>query len=362
MITNLYYFNTISPIGGIETFFYQLAKKYKDIDLVIVYRHADPAQLKRLKQYVRCEKFTGQNFVCEKAFFNFNTDIIDNVQAEEYVLVIHGDYKTMHYQGQIGAAPNHPKINRYIGVSQIACDAFTEMTGKPCELSYNPFLIEKSKKVLHLISATRLTREKGKARMEKLAKALTDAGIPFLWTVFTNDTNAIDNPNVIYMKPRLDILDYIADADYLVQLSDNEGYCYSAIEALSAGTPVIVTPCPVFNELGIEDGKNGYILDFEMNNIPIDKIYNNIPKFNYEVPKDNWNKILINKKSKYEEDKKKMYKVKALKTYKEKRLKDKDLGRIPKPGEEWSVSFDRLQFLLGENDKKLTFVKLIGEE
>jgi hypothetical protein len=57
-----------------------------------------------------------------------------------------------------------------------------------------------------------------------------------------------------------------------------------------------------------------------------------------------------------------MYKVKALKTYKEKRLKDKDLGRIPKPGEEWSVSFDRLQFLLGENDKKLTFVKLIGEE
>ena len=38
-----------------------------------------------------------------------------------------------------------------------------------------------------------------------LANELTKRNIPFLWLVFTNDLNAIDNPNVIYMKPRLDI-------------------------------------------------------------------------------------------------------------------------------------------------------------
>ena len=45
--------------------------------------------------------------------------------------------------------------------------------------------------------------------------------IPYIWTIFTNDKEVINHPNVCYMSPRLDISDYIADADYLVQLSDN---------------------------------------------------------------------------------------------------------------------------------------------
>jgi glycosyltransferase involved in cell wall biosynthesis len=48
------------------------------------------------------------------------------------------------------------------------------------------------------------------------------------------------------MTPRLDIRDYIADADYLVQLSDTEAWSYSVLESLSLGTPVITTPIPCF--------------------------------------------------------------------------------------------------------------------
>ena len=360
--TNIYYFYNICAIGGIETFFYQLAKKYQDYDLTIVYRNADPVQLARLKQYVRCVQFTGQKFTCKRAFFNFNTDIIDNVDAEEYILVIHGDYKDMMRRGQIHSTPGHYKINRYIGVSKLACKSFTELTGQPCELSYNPFEFEKPTKVLQLVSATRLTREKGKQRMEKLAAALDKAGIPYIWTVFTNDRFPINNPNVIYMTPRLDISGYVANADYLVQLSDNEGFCYSVVEALSAGVPVIVTPCPVFEELGLKNKENCYILPFDMSDIPIDDIYNHIPKVSYIPPTDSWDKFLLKGNSTYKEDKEKRFKVAATRAYEDYNLTDATLHRKPTPGEIWEVDYDRLQVLLGNNSKKVRFVTIVEDD
>ena len=359
---NIYYFSVISEIGGIETFFYQLAKKYSDRNLTIIYREANEKQLKRLRKYVQCIPYCGQKIKCKKAFFNFNTDIINNVEAEEYILVIHGDYKTMIEQGQIDAAPGHEKIDKYVGVSKIACEAFTKVTGKPCELCYNPIEIEEPKQVLNLISATRLTREKGKQRMELFAKALDDAGIPYLWTVFTNDTNAINNPNIIFMKPRLDISNYIASADYLVQLSDNEGYCYSVVEALGLGTPVIVTPCPVFNEIGVVNKKNGYILPFDMKNFSVEDIYMNIPKFYYLPFRDKWGELLTNSKSDYQTKKDKKFKVQATGAYRQLNLQDAELKRIPEAGETWEVDYYRLLFLQGNNPKLTKFVDLVEEE
>ena len=359
---NIYYFSVISEIGGIETFFYQLAKKYSDRNLTIIYREANEKQLKRLRKYVQCIPYCGQKIKCKKAFFNFNTDIINDVEAEEYILVIHGDYKTMIEQGQIDAAPGHEKIDKYVGVSKIACEAFTKVTGKPCKLCYNPIEIEEPKQVLNLISATRLTREKGKQRMELFAKALDDAGIPYLWTVFTNDTNAINNPNIIFMKPRLDISNYIASADYLVQLSDNEGYCYSVVEALGLGTPVIVTPCPVFNEIGVVDKKNGYILPFDMKDFSVEDIYMNIPKFYYLPFRDKWGELLTNSKSDYQNKKDKKFKVQATGAYRQLNLQDAELRRIPEVGETWEVDYYRLLFLQGNNPKLTKFVDLVEEE
>lgn len=126
----------------------------------------------------------------------------------------------------------NPKITKYVGVSEQVCKSFKELTGQDIELIYNPIELDKPKKILKLISATRLTIEKGKDRMIKLGNLLNEAGIPYIWLIFTNDTNAINNPNIIYMKPRLDITNYMQEADFLVQLSDCEAYCYSVIESL----------------------------------------------------------------------------------------------------------------------------------
>ena len=332
---NIFYFRYLNKIGGIETFFYYLAKKYQDWDITIYYSQGDPQQIRRLKEYVRVQKYQGEFIECDKAFFNFNLDIIDNVVAKEYIQIAHGDYKAM------GIKPNtHKKISKYLGVSKQVCETFKEVTGFKPELAYNPIEIDEPKKVLNLISATRLTKEKGKKRIKKLASMLDKAGIPYLWTIFTDDINEIDNPNLVYMKPRLDIINYIANADYLVQLSDNEGYCYSVVEALSVGTPVIVTDVPVFKEIGVNKD-NGFILDFDLSNVPIEKIYKGIPDFKYKPKTDNWVDILEPGESKYKEELKMKAKVLCIRDY-----VDMELNKTVKKDEEFIVNSVRAEELV----------------
>ena len=307
---NIFYFRHINKIGGIESFFYYLAKKYKDYDITIYYETGDIYQIKRLSKFVRVKQYNGEHIKCDKAFFNFNLDIIDNVEAKEYIQIAHGDYKAM------GIKPNtHNKITKYLGVSNQVCKTYEEITGNETSLVYNPIKIDKPDRVLNLISATRLTAEKGKKRIIKFAKLLEENNIPYIWTIFTDDTNAINNPNIIYMKPRLDIINYIANADYLVQLSDNEGYCYSVVESLSVGTPVIVTDIPVFKEIGVKNGQNGFIVDFDLSNVNIKDIYQKSLKFKYEPKEDNWNEVLAKGESTYQKDLKTKVKVKCIKTY-----------------------------------------------
>ena len=292
-MTNIFYFRHINAIGGIETFFYELAKKYRDYDITIFYNTGDARQIRRLRKFVRVIQYTGQHIKCTKAFFNFNLDIIDNVEADEYIQIIHGDYKAMGIK-----PPTSSKITRYLAVSKIAKKSFEEIMGKPAELCYNPFTPDQPSKTLLLVSATRLSREKGRKRMEKLAQILDDAGVNFLWLVFGDVDEPFKNSKIVILKPRLDIRNFIKKADYLVQLSDNEGYCYSVVEALSLGTPVIVSDCPVFKEIGVKKS-TGFILDMELEDVPVEKIAAGLPAFSYTPKKDAYDKILDHTDSTY---------------------------------------------------------------
>lgn len=296
-LKNVFYFNDINSIGGVETMFWNLARKYGGThDITIMYKQADPKQLDRLRTKVKCIKYHGQPIKCEKAFFNFDISPIETIEADEYTVILHSDYHARKER-----IPRHPKITRWIGVSQNVCNTALDKQEIPAELCYNPIVVDKPRKVLHLISATRLTYEKGKNRMKILADELTKADIPFVWTVYTNDAVPIDNPNIIYCKPRLDITDFIADADFLVQLSDTEGYSYTVLEALSVGTPVICTPCPVYAEMGLNE-KNSIVLPFGMEYLPLDKIRKGLKKgFQYTPHDDRWNELLAPGESNYQE-------------------------------------------------------------
>ena len=190
-----------------------------------------------------------------------------------------------------------------IGVSKVACDSYTELTGIECELMYNPITIDipKVEKYndgkLHLISATRLSREKGLERMQKLARMLENAGIDYEWVVYTDRHRQPIGRNVIYKEPKLDILEDIAKADYLVQLSDCEAFCYTVVESLMCGTPVIATDLPVFKELGIIHGKNAVICDLDMKKVDIPMIQEKSLKVAYKPPTSDWGKYLSSEKT-----------------------------------------------------------------
>ena len=307
--TNVFYVPHFNIIGGIETYIYELVKKYKDIDITVVYSDptSDAKQLNRIRKYARVIKVGNEPIKCERLFVMYRCNL-DFFEADYIIQITHADYKAQNLTPNLDT-----RINEHYGVSKAVAETYEEISGLETKVCYNPLTIDKPKKVLKLISATRLTKEKGKDRMIILANELTKQNIPFLWLIFTNDKNAIDNPNVIYMQPRLDIRDFIANSDYLVQLSDTEAWSYSVLESLCLSTPVITTPIPCFNEMGVESGKNGYILPFNMKTIPVDDIYNNIPEFTFKAPKDIYDKLLINKPTTYNPNE--LYQCRALKNY-----------------------------------------------
>ncbi len=343
-MTNLFYFRNLNSVGGTETFFYYLAKKYSKCDIAIVYQTGDLEQIKRISKYARCIKYYGQKFKCKKAFFNYNMEIIDNVEAEEYYALIHGDYNDYKI-----TPIQHEKIKHYIGVSDIAVKSFKSiLPGKDIQRIYNPVAVDQPQKTLFLISATRLTQEKGKDLIIRMADKLTQSGRPWIWLIFTNDRKAINNSHILYLPPTLNVIDYINKCDYLVQLSRAEGYGYSPVEALSIGKPVIVTDIPAMHEIGVKDGENGFILKKDLSNLDIDKLYEKTWEFSYNPPKDEWDKILAKGKRKEE---KYMYKIKANKRY-----LDVQLGRFVEKDEEYVVEDLRAEEIVGKG-----FAKIIEE-
>lgn len=322
---NVFYFSHINSIGGCESFFYYLSLKYKN--LVILYKQGDLKQIERLAKNVEVIKFTGQKIKCKRFFCCYNPDIMDNVEAEEYIHLIHCDYKAVWF-----SPIRHPKFTKYVGVSQLVCDSFEELTGEKAECIYNPIVVKKpnvkrkNDGKLHLISATRLSKEKGFKKMQKLADLLDRAGIDYEWLVYTNRPKNKFGKGVVYKEPKLDIIEEITKADMLVQLSDGEAYCYSVVEALSVGTPVLVTDLPVYKELGLNENNSIKYSD----NLDVNEL---LKKFNftYEVPKDNWNKYL---KGDSEYDPNELIEVKATITYTDlflnKKLNKGDIVKMPK--------------------------------
>ena len=155
---NLFYISNFNKIGGVETYIFELARKYKDHDIIIIFKTGDINQIKRLRQYVKVIRYNGQKFKCKKAFFNYETDIINDIEAEEYIQLIHAMFKT---QGWLHPNVN-PKITKYLCVSESTEKEWEELTGHKCILCRNPLEIteEEQKPILYLISATRLTAEK----------------------------------------------------------------------------------------------------------------------------------------------------------------------------------------------------------
>ena len=315
-----------------ESYLWYLAQLY---DIELYYKEGDIRQLERLSRLIPIHKYKGGRIQCDKAFFNYNPDIIDMVDANEYIGVVHCDYNVVKFSPCV-----HPKITKWIGVSQLACDSFTQRTGLECELIYNPIKLDKNiEKPLIIVCATRLTSEKGKDNIIKLADRLTKKGKPYLFIVFTNDTDRkheITNPNIVYAEPQLDIAPYMKMANWVFVPSKTEAFGYTPVEAAYLGIPLLLMDLPIWKELGFKDGENGWIIQ-DIETFDLDKLWQKIPKFEYEPPKSNWEKYLP-KKTKYDPNKKTNIRVKRA-------YYDVELQRNTIRNEELEVSMTRALYL-----------------
>lgn len=279
-------------MGGIETWIYNLAKIYGRTHKFAVFCGGRVAYdyLKKVFPYIEIKTYNGQKIRTKKAIFCYDFMGIHTCEADEIIHVIHADYNSIPLPIAI---PKEVKIDKFVSVSEVARKGFKEVVGHDSEVVYNPHVELKPERLLRLVSGTRLTTEKGLARMQKLAWALDKAKVLYEWQIFTNSYGIEPfSPNVLFRQPTNDILSYVAQSDYLVQLSDSESYGYSIIESLLVGTPIIVTAIPVLKELGI-NSKHGVIVPLE--GADYDELVKQVVKggfkFSYKPPKDKWGKI-----------------------------------------------------------------------
>lgn len=286
--------NRTFNIGGIETFIYNFCMSMKEYyDITVLYNEMDIRQIERLTPFVSVVKNNvDREVVCDTLIVNRIIDKVPtNIKAKKIIQMCHTckQNETLHIpQDKDGI----------ICVSEAAKESFKEEAESSIVI-HNLMAKRDVKRCLILMSATRLdTNDKGQKRMLKLANKLSEMQIPYIWFYFSNVELDRAPKNMVCLQPTLDILEYIQRADFLVQLSSSESFCYSIVESLSVGTPIICTDLPVLPELGIIDGVNAHVLPMDLDaEYDVQKIYNTPLKgFKYKYDNDSlikkWREVL----------------------------------------------------------------------
>ena len=318
----------IPMVSGISTFVYnfcQVMKKHYDI--LVLYDTASSEQVERLRKIVRARK-TDKEILCDTLIT---------------VSVLGGDPGNVTYKKKIQMCHTCkskdytvPEGDHVVYASKAAAHFF----GQEEKVIPNLLARQDAIPALILVSATRLSSEKGWSRMVELGRELKRNRIPFIWYIFSDEKSNAPVEGMIKLSPKLNILPYIKAADYLVQLSDQEAFCYSMVEALSMGIPVITTPMEVLEEIGIEDGVNAYVVPYDMKGISVARINQARLKGTFKYKYDNNVKIkawrdLIGRKlqPEGEYDPEKKVRVKVTKEYDDvdlhKRLRPGDIAQMP---------------------------------
>lgn len=260
-----------------------------DYKITILYDDITDITKTRFERYFELiKKEEDTLYIADRLFVTYSTYYYPKniLKLEENYLFIHGnmsDYKRSRRY-------TYDNYDKYIAVSKAAANkAVGYFPTDHIDYILNPIKIDQSEVIPHLklVSAQRYDPIKRCDRIHKISRILDEEEIPYTWNVFI-DKKPYDYAvygGVVYRHSIINPLPYINDADYYVQLSDSEAYCYSVAEALSLNTKVIVTPLECYKELGV-DSSQGAIIPFELFEdenkeqlrLIIKEIYQNIAK------------------------------------------------------------------------------------
>ena len=229
--TNIIWIGVISKLGGVESFAFYLAKKYRNYDIMVLCSKGDPIQLNRIREYCPAMEHHGEKVDCKSLIINCDTTILDFVEHPDVTMVVHADYTQSCYK----TYPNflHPKITRIVAITKHIQENLKKQFNIEAELCYNPIVLEPKQRRLVIVSATRLSPIKGGKRMKQIAERLDLEGLNYIWYVFTNDSDSIHSNNVIFLENRLDVYKWLQEADIISQLSDTEADSYTIKERSS---------------------------------------------------------------------------------------------------------------------------------
>lgn len=304
----LIYNYDLYKIGGTETFLYNLCKYYKDKNIVLMYRTGKPEYINLLHEFVEVCQDDGKSYYgCDVLIMGsyFASEVNPRVNAKQRYQMVHADYRGMKQAGwQVNLIK--PKDTKFIAVSQTAADGLRSEFGYNSIVQYN--ILDKTlneDKPLVFITLSRATREKGIERIVALCDLFKKCNKKFLWLLCgtVDEQSGQDTkkriaqiPELLLVPPSHNNKTLIRCADYLVQLSDTESFCYSAYEALIMGKPIILSDFPEAKNAVVE-GKNGYIIPRDITKYDeelVEKIFNHIPtEITYEdrCDYDLWERI-----------------------------------------------------------------------
>lgn len=246
----------INAIGGIETAFYQFAKsplaaKHK---IKIMFDAASTEQLDKWSRggvsFQKRSRDMFSKYYCDILIMASYVSNPTNIFALQTYQVFHADWGSEYFkhfrQYELPSIIKRKKqsTNNLIAVSTAAAEPIANIAGS-CKVVHNFPPQRKNvgtgslkKDHLSIVALTRATPEKGINRLVDFANKLTADGVNATIEVYTN-SGTVPKP-LIKRDATLDTHAVLANADYLIQLSDTESFCYSAAEALSVGTPIII--------------------------------------------------------------------------------------------------------------------------
>ena len=298
--------NLLYVIGGIETLNRNAAYAFKDADLTFLFTKADIHGAAALAKYADVKIDDGEPIECDVlilANYDSANYINGRVKAGKVYQFIHADFENLTKMPQWSHFNWKPAewVDKVCAVSDTAKSGLKTALSVESVVVPNICLNGSTERLTTFLWLSRASAEKGADRLMEMFKRFDEVGKKYRLIMATTleqapqriKTWAENNPSVIIVPPSVYNGDFLKMADYLVQLSLNESYCYSAHEALQNGVAVIGSRIPEFEKL-IEDGKNGYILDDDLGNLDVDKIFGKIPKpkkYDGTVP-DEWRKVM----------------------------------------------------------------------
>lgn len=301
------YVSFIGIIGGIETSIRHLLKAFPDRNFVFYVRNFDDYEsIFRIGE--------NHTIIVDNGIVRDSADVIiimnfdggtmmeDRFTAPKIYQFSHCDWTGLKAVGS-RLKPAIVDGSKFIAVSETCKKGLEDTWGIKSMVVSNIFIHEDSKKTVFLVMS-RATAEKGIEHLLDFIEACEKAGKDFVVYLCSQIYQAnpdlqrriTKNKHIVIVEASNHNKSLYRAATYLVQLSSSESYCYSVREALDNKCPCIVSDIPELRKI-IKDGENGYILNRDLSNLDIDKIFNEVPQvdgYSEEIdPK--WNDLLDGK-------------------------------------------------------------------